>query len=499
MLSQIKKLLGQSTVYGVGLMGASITTLVLTPMFLHRLPRVEYGMNEMLNTFASMLYSIMLLGIASVLVKIYINDCETEQERRVLVSSMVFFTCVVGIAMWVTAYALSPLLSNLLLKNSAQGHLIKLAAAGSGVLLVQQMALLCLRSKQRPWLFATVSLTQLTISIACNFYFVYYRGLGVLGIQYAALIAASISVTVGLLMIRSDLGFVFSGRIVKQVLLLSYPLIPASIVPWVLNVSDRYFLKHYWGLDVTGLYAVGYKVGMLGIVILVNAFQLAWSPIFFANRKNEDTPRLCANALKYCVLVLTSSGLVVSVFASEILRLIGTSEYQSAAWMVPFVALSYVFYGAHFYAVPLFVGANKGKWLGTLMLCVAAANIILEAFLIPKYGAAGAIAATMGTFVIEASLSLGISSTFFPVPYCKWDYAKILMSAGIVYCVFSHVHGLSGSHIIWGNAILKMASIPCFAMLLFASRFFSSRELALMYSIPGRVSRRIYSAGKEAA
>jgi O-antigen/teichoic acid export membrane protein len=494
MLSQIKKLLGQSAVYGLGLMGTSIALMVLTPIFLHRLSPAEYGMNEMLATFSSMLYNVMLLGVASVLIKVYINDCQSQQERRDLVSSMVVFTFALGGVIVAAAWVLAPLLSQWLLKDSHHGYLVRLAATGSALLLVQQMTILCIRARQQPWLFAAVALSQLAVTIGLNFYFVWHKGMGVTGIQIASISAAGISLIMGLIMIRSEIALVFSPRLVKYVLLIGYPLIPASIVPWVLNVSDRYYLNYYWGLNQTGLYAVGYKIGMLGIQIFVMAFQLAWTPLFFASRTNDDAPRLCANVLKYYLLVLLSSGLMLSVFAPEILRVLADKQFRGASWIVPYISLAYVFYGAQFFVVPVFVGANKNKLLGIMMLGMAVLNTALNLILIPRSGASGAIGATMITFAAWVFASFILANKFYPVPYPKLDFVKMLLAALVVYMGFSQIHGLSVQ-----NGLIKLLSIPVFITLLLVLRFFGERELALIHSLPGKAMSRMNSRYGKAA
>ena len=485
MLDQIRKLVKHSVVYGLGLMGYSITIMVLTPMFLHRLNRAEYGMMDVLNVFTSMLYNVLLLGVASVLIKIYINDCKDERERKLLIGSMVVFTGIMAGLITSFAYIFAKPLAVLLFKDERYALLVVLAAGGSGMLLVQQMTMLCLRAKQWPAKFAAVSLSQLAVIIALNFYLVWSRNLGVLGVQLAAISAYAVSVIVGLFLIRADLLVQFSRGWVKRVLILSIPLVPASLAPWVLNMSNRYFLNYFWGLDTTGLYAVGYKVGMLGIVILVNAFQLAWSPLFFANSDDKDTPRLCANVLKHYVVVLVVGGLTLSVFAPEILRVIARREYWAAASLVPYVALAYVFYGAQFYAVPMFIRMNRGKWLSVIMCSVAVTNVTLNLILIPRYGIPGAIAATMATFSVLAVLTLGMANRIYPVPYQYMNFVKTLVSAAAVYLVFRHVAVTSAP-----TFILKSAALPIFGLLLLAARFFSRREMELMQSIPGRVARR---------
>jgi hypothetical protein len=57
------------------------------------------------------------------------------------------------------------------------------------------------------------------------------------------------------------------------------------------------------------------------------------------------------------------------------------------------------------------------------------------------------------------------------VEYPKLDFAKMLLSALVVYAGFAQIHGLSVQ-----NALIKLLSVPAFLVLLLVLRFFGERE-----------------------
>ena len=486
MLDQFKKLLGQSAIYGLGLVASGIATLILTPLFLHRLSKSEYGMLEILSVYTSMIATILLLGMASVLIKVYLNDCNDEQERKQLVTSMVAFSGVAAILIVLLSSVFSGPLSGLLLKGREHAPLIRLAACSGGLLLVQQITMTCLRAKQWPGKFVTISLLHLALMISLSIYLVWSRHMGVVGILLATVFAHMIALSMGLVMVRSDLAAGLSMKIVKHVLRLSIPLFPMTMAPWVLNVSDRYFLNQYAGLSDTGLYAVGYKIGMTGMFLLINAFQYAWGPFYFASSDGVETPRLCANVLKYYVLVLVASGLAFSLFAPEILRVIAKREFWGADWIVPYIALSYVFHGIQFFSIPFFIKVDRGILLNWIMCGAAILNLSLNFLLIPAYGIRGAVAATLSTFMLQAVVSLAMATRVYHVPHQYGNIAKVFALAVVAYVVLAHVSAVPGVLL-----ALKLASFPILALALLGMGFLNRKELDLMQSIPGKVRRRL--------
>jgi len=42
----------------------------------------------------------------------------------------------------------------------------------------------------------------------------------------------------------------------------------------VLNIGDRYVLKHLMGSEIVGIYSIGYKISMI-VMFFVSGFQIA--------------------------------------------------------------------------------------------------------------------------------------------------------------------------------------------------------------------------------
>jgi O-antigen/teichoic acid export membrane protein len=485
MIGQIRKLVGHSAVYGVGLIASSINSILLTPLYLHLLNRSEYGTVELLTAFRSIMTAVLTLGVAGVLPKVYINDCKSDLDRKVLLSSMIVFTAAGGLAVLLLSLLFARPLAVLLFKSGEYTILVRLAAISSGCLLVQMMGMIYLRIRQWPFKFVLVSISQIVFTVAFSMYLVWARRLGVLGVQLAVVLATILSLSTCMFLIRSGLTRKFSMTAVRRVLILSLPVMPSTLAPWVLNLSDRYFLNHFVGLSETGLYAVGYRVGMMGLVLMINAFQWAWGP-FFLSSSDESSPRLCTMALKYYLSILIVVGLSLSMFAPEILRVISKPEFWSAHWIVPFIALSYLLYGAQLFTMPMFIRVNKGKWLSYIMGGAAVVNLALNSTLIPRYGMRGAVAATLLSFAAMAIPSFVIVNRFYPVRYDFASIAKILGASTAVYLIYRDVSVTSLLML-----VLKLTSFIVLALLLLALKYFNQKEMKIVRSIPGRVVQRL--------
>lgn len=487
MIEQFRKLAGHTAIYGLSLVGSTVGVMILTPLYLHRLNRAEYGMNEVLNVTASMLYLILNLGISAAFIKVYVDDCKNQEDRDLMLSSMVALGIAATVILGGLSFLLAKPISSILFQSPRYGYLIRIVLIASSLQVIMAVISQCLRAKQWAAKFVIVSLSQFVIIVGLGLYLVAVRNLGVLGIQLSSVICLLVAVGVGLFILRSNLVFRFSRRIVKMLFLVALPMSPLALAFWVLNVSDRYFLNHYRGLADAGLYAAGYKVGMVGMQALITATQFAWPPIFFANRDSTDVARLCASYAKYYVLLLVAVALGFSLFAPEILRFISRREYWTASWIVPYIALAYVFFGVQQYVGPFFVGANRGKLLSCILGGAALGNLLLNFVLVPRYGISGAVISTVMCFIVAAVISLIYAHKLLPVPYEWGNLAKLGAIAGVMYSVFHGIAQTSAS-----SLLLKSSAFLALPALLFVARFFSQKEMEVMQSASIQVLRRVF-------
>lgn len=208
-----------------------------------------------------------------------------------------------------------------------------------------------------------------------------------------------------------------------------------------------------------------------------------------ANSDKPDAQRLCANLLRYFMLVFTVGALAISVFAPEILRAISKQEYWSAAWITPLISMSFLLFGLHNYTLPLFIRWNKGMKLTVLMLWTGAVSLILSFILIPRYGLTGAVASNVASYLVLTVASFVVVNRFYPVPYEYGKLARVFVVAVLVYLAFRGIHATS-----LATLALKSLAMPAFGLALLTAKVFSSRELEIIRAAPTKAVRRLRHA-----
>ena len=84
---------------------------------------------------------------------------------------------------------------------------------------------------------------------------------------------------------------------VREMIIYSLPLIPATIMWSITNVSDRFFVTYYMGEAQNGIYSVAYKLPTI-ISVISAIFTQAWQLSAIGERESDDREQFYSNIFK---------------------------------------------------------------------------------------------------------------------------------------------------------------------------------------------------------
>jgi len=238
------------------------------------------------------------------------------------------------------------------------------------------------------------------------------------------------SVIFGLLSIfviykREYIRFSFNKKYIKDALLFGIPLIPHALGGWIVTGIDRIFINSMVGVAATGIYTVGYQVGMI-IGLLAHSFNLAWSPFLFEKLK-ENNHFTKMKIVKFTYLynvgiILLALGL--SFIAPYFLKFFVSENFYFSYKYVLWIALANAFGGMYFMVVNYIFYVKKTYILAWVTFFSAGINIVLNYFFIKANGAIGAAQATTLTALLQFSLTWILSARCFKMPWLYWKKEK---------------------------------------------------------------------------
>jgi O-antigen/teichoic acid export membrane protein len=343
-----------------------------------------------------------------------------------------------------------------------------------------------LRAKGRDVRYATWSIVRTALSAVLAIALVVGVQMGVRGVLLSALLAEAVLVVILLPMIAGVLRNGWAGPEMRAQLSFGAALIPAGLAGFVLDLSDRFFLKHYGSLDEVGLYALGYRFGEI-ILFVVTAVNLAWPQFVFSNRRTEGAQRLYAYATTYYVAAMLFAVLGLSMLAPEVISVMATPAFHAAAIVVPLIALSGFCEGLCSIATVGIMLRRRPLVRSGAVIVAAVVNIALNFLLIPRHGMLGAAWATLAAFVVQMTLLVYIALRYYPIPYQWGRLALLLGVAGGLY--------LGGVNLpfaaTWATLAGKGLLIGAFPALLWGLGFFHPEERKQLEQLWGTIAKRM--------
>jgi O-antigen/teichoic acid export membrane protein len=199
---------------------------------------------------------------------------------------------------------------------------------------------------------------------------------------------------------------------------------------WLLASSDRWFLQHYHGAEVVGVYSIGYSVSIVGFMVN-NAVMSVWLPE--ASREYEQDPAQAqitlGRLMSRLIAAMALIWLMVAAAGGDMVRWLANARFYAAADYVPYIAGGVFFYGVLHLANTGLLLAKKLNyaalwWFAGGLLCA-----VLNLTLVPRFGGIGAAITQCISF---AFISLGILVTSQAMFRIELDWSRLAMVFSIV-------------------------------------------------------------------
>jgi len=478
MFSEIKKLIKHSGIYALGVSSQALLGFLLVPVYTRVLSQADFGRLEILQTFLKVLLFLIPLGFTSALLKCYHRDAKNQTQKRELVSTAFIFILLLAVLEILFLSFFAGSLSCFLIKINFP-IIIYLLLGSAFFAVLTELTLSFLRAREKSKRYILFFILRFILILGATLYLVLGLDLGLSGVILGGLIGQAIVCTFALSYLLKYVKIVYSKRALTRLLAFGLPILPASIAMWVMDLSDRYFLRFFGNFSEVALYSLGYRIGFILEVLLVIPFQLAWPAFSFRIAKRQDHRKIYVRTLTYFFLIATFGVLVLSFFGPEIIKILAPSNYASAFRVVPAVALAYVFYGLHFVLAPGIHLREKTKYYPFLIIFPAILNIILNFYFVPRYGMIGAAVTTVFSFVLVLILTYFVSQHFYPLKQEWRRLIRILTMAAIVF-------GLS-RFLFWPEEsvgiLTKVVLLLFFWIGLWGLGFFTKEEISKVRSL----------------
>jgi O-antigen/teichoic acid export membrane protein len=451
-LSSIRKLAGQTAIYGLSSIVGRFLNYLLTPLYTAKwvFPPEEYGLITTFYAWAAIVGVTLLYGMETTFFRF-----ASRKDGKPTEALATAFTSVLGTTLlfWIAFYLWREPLAHHM-GFGAMGQYVLWFALIMGLDALTAIPMARLRQEGRATRFATISLVNVFVNIGLNLFFIAYcKKLFDMG-ESNALIDAVYDPSLGV-------GYVFLINVistgVKALLLLPYfpwnagkhfdtellrrmwkftaPLLVIGLAGMINEAGDRILLK--WLLDPiigsagadaqVGIYGACYKLSIL-ITLFIQAFRYAAEPFFFASADDKDSDRLFARIMNIFVAAVMGMFLTVVLFLDVIKYFIPNEAFHVGLPVVPILLLANVLLGIYYNLSIWYKLSDRTRQGGYIALVGAAITISVNLLFIPVYGYMASAWATLACYSAMVVISYLLGKRHYPIPY---DLTRIFTYMGL--------------------------------------------------------------------
>jgi len=475
MRSLFTRLLTGGAAYQASSIASAVLALVTLPLYTRALSTADFGIAETLLTFIILASILLRFGLGEAFVRYYHAQEEGSDRDRLAattVAAVLAITTVAAVALGIAAGPLSVLLLGF---EDAAIMRIGLLGLWAFTNLEIAYALLRVEERRRAYLLASLANVLLTVGLTVTLVVVLEQGArGYLAGNY---VGSTIVLLALWWTLRGRLGAAALGRRVALAPLLRFgvPTVPADATVFALNVIDRAYLLRTQSAAAAGLFALSVKLAT-AVILAVRGFQLAWPPLAYSIRDDDEAGRLYAAVATWYVVVTGFVVAALTLLGRWVVRLLAAPDYFEAHEALPWVALGWAMYGL--FLVLVTIGGRAGVTTRTFPAALAGVvvNVVVLVALVEPLGIAGAGIALVAAYTVMLIVLHLLTRGLFAVPF-DWPrlaHAVVLLAgvavAGELLLAESGVAGFA-------SRALALAALP----LLFAlTRFARPQELAAL-------------------
>jgi len=397
MVDKRYKRLGKNTLLVfIGRAGSYFIGFLMLPLYTRWLTPSEYGTVDIITVYSSILLSFVTCCLADAIF-VFPKNADNEEKKQYYTSGLSFIL----IAFFVCALVLYGIKSFAFLfggEGSFIGNIwyiywMMVSAAFQSY--TQQFT----RSIDKMVTYSVTGILQALLVAIFSFLLVRQYKLGgyIIAIVATNIIAAFFS-----MFHSGSYKYVAFNSIDKGPLfrLLRYgiPLIPNSIMWWMINGINRPIIEKIVGLSALGVFAVANKFPSI-LSMCSSIFSNSWNITVLEEYGKEDFNSFFNRTAQMIMSLLIIFGCLVCLFSKLIVRIFASSEFFDAWQYIPLLTLSILFLSFSDIVSGVFVAQKKSKYFFYSSLVGALASIALTIPLVYLFGLLGACVAVNISFL----------------------------------------------------------------------------------------------------
>lgn len=437
-----KKILKDILIYGIGNLGSRLLTFLLIPIYTFYVKPSEFGYYDLAMNVIFVLMPFLTLQMKESVFRFLIDNDNTQTREYVITTTYKLIGIMVAIST-----VLGAIVNHF--------HPIKyfwLIAFTLYLFSWYDVQMQVVRGLKHTKMFVVISILTSSLIALFSYLFLVWMDFGIAGIFLANILSRLVSIIVieiatptyrVYLKLKQKLSF--KNELVEY----SLPLLPNVLCWSVISYSAPFFIQHYLGLEMNGIFAVALKFSTV-LVILSSIFHQAWQETAVREFDKPDSSIFFSKLFNYYFSLIVTVA-ITFVFVLKVFKgLLIQEAYSESVQFVYVLAIGVCFY-AVIYFIEFIYHCNKmPKLLLPAIFITTLFNIAANWLGVTLLGIWGIVFANLFTWVFLFILRFIKVQQYVRIKLDKEfviSLFEIIISAFVFYSV-SNVYVLIGYNVL---------------------------------------------------
>ncbi len=432
MSNPIKKLAGQTVIYGLGTILPRFLNYLLTPLLTYIFQKpVDYGVNSEMYAYIAFLNVIFTYGMETAFFNFASKRENKIEVYNTALGSLIISSVGFSLLMFLFAHPIANWLE----------YPEKISYIYWTILIIATDALMAipfakLRLNNKALNFALIKAGNVVVNISLHiFFFVFCKNayengeastlasfynpqIGI-GYSFLANLIANLFSLLFLAPQFKDFRFSINTSLWKEMFNYAWPLLILGLAGMVNETFDRIILKKLLPDDIgqhaQGIYGACYKISIL-MTVFIQAFRYAAEPFFFNNAKEKDANKVNAFVMK--VFVIFCSFLFLATMMNlPVLKYFVSAPYWEGLGVVPILLLANLFLGVYFNLSIWYKLTGQTKYGAIITVIGAVITLVINLIFVPTHSYMASAWATLAAYASMAIISYFIGQKHYPIKY----------------------------------------------------------------------------------
>ncbi|MFK7980622.1 MAG: polysaccharide biosynthesis C-terminal domain-containing protein [Saprospiraceae bacterium] len=473
----IKKLAGETAIYGVSSILGRILNFALVPLYTGIFHPEEYGKVSLL--FSAIAFLMVFFTYRMEVAYFRFGTDKSLNRKDIFntsLSSLIISTLILSLLF----FFLSPLYAQVYNLEAYQTYIYLCI----GIICLDALSELPyaeLRLAGRPIRFATVRLSNIFVNLGLNLFFlkfctwalannsfsflhplinaIYFPEIGIGYIFIATFIASLVSFIL-LSPTFKQYQFFFDFTLWKKMMRYILPLVIVGFAYLINELLDKLLLPKLHvdgedcGIEALGIYSANYKLAIL-IALFTQAFRYGAEPFFFKSKNDKNAKKLYAIVAKYFIIFGLIGFLVVMLYLDIFKHLID-DNYWEGLRIIPIILIANILAGLYYNFSVWYKLIDKTQWGAYISIGGALITIGLNIWWIPILGYMGSAWATLICYTFMTIACYFLGQKYYPIPYSISQMGLYLFVAIGIYLISELIPTQSLIATLGANTILLL-------------------------------------------